>query len=167
MAVWGSGGAGWLDGRPLRCARPTIYSLPRIPPQGQTIGGPLISVPHVQTNEQRTAPALFRETRAANSDYLSFLFFWQCMEVFGADPRVFIADVMKNHRHQVPLEDSKFEDLPRGGRTIGECLYEDCRNAIAHVRRNRAGRKTFYPYKPHKFKMRPFRVPKRPSRLYE
>jgi hypothetical protein len=135
MTVWDSGGAGWPDHRPLRSARPTIFGFPRVPNHGYTIGGGLISIPHVQTIEQRVALSLFREARASNSRYLSFLFLWQSMEVLGTKPHAFIKDVMENHRHQVPLEDSWFDRLPLSGRTIGDYLEDDCRHAIAHIKR--------------------------------
>lgn len=141
MTVWDTGGAGWLGHRPLRSARATNYSLPRVPFRGGQIGGSLISIPNVQTNEQRIALSLFREARASNSRYLSFLFYWQSMEVHTTKPQDFIEDVMKNHRRQVRLEDSWFARLPLAGRTISEYLNDDCRNAIAHIKR-RPGKKT-------------------------
>jgi hypothetical protein len=62
------------------------------------------------------------------------------MEVQGAKPHAFIEDVMRNHRHQVPLDDSWFDQLPLAGRSISEYLEDDCRHAIAHIRR-RPGKK--------------------------
>lgn len=140
MTVWDNGGRGWSDHRPLRSAKPTVYDFPRVPNRGYTIGGTLISIPNVQTNEQRIALSLFREARASNSRYLSFLFFWQSMEVLGTKPHAFIKDVMKNHRDQVLLDDSWFDRLPLSGRALGEYLEDDCRHAVAHIRR-RPGKK--------------------------
>lgn len=140
MTLWDSGGAGWRNHRPLRSAKPTIFGFPQVPNRGYTIGGTLISIPHVQTNEQRVALSLFREACASNIRYLSFLFFWQSMEVLGTKPHDFIERVMKNDRHQVPLDDSWFDRLPLSGRTIGEYLEDDCRHAIAHIKR-RPGKK--------------------------
>ena len=140
MTVWNSGGAGWRGGS-LRFAKPTIFGFRRLPFRGYHIGGNLISIPHVQTNEQRIALALFREARASNSPYLSFLFYWQAMEVLATDPQAFIENVMRNHRRQVPIEDSWLSELPLAGRSIGDYLEDDCRHAVAHIKR-RPGRRT-------------------------
>jgi hypothetical protein len=121
MTVWNSGGAGWRGGS-LRFAKPTMFNFRRLPFTGYHIGGSLISIPHVQTNEQRIALALFREAGASNSPYLSFLFYWQVMEVRGSDPRTFIEDVMRNHRHQVPIDDSPIDRLQLAGRSLGDYL---------------------------------------------
>jgi hypothetical protein len=135
MTVWDSGGRGWDNRRSLRSAIPTAYGFPRVPFHGHHIGGTLISIPHVQTAEQRVALALFREARASNSHYLSLLFFWQVLGVSGGSPQDFIENVMKNSRHHVPLEQSWFDRLPLKGRSIGKYLKDDCRHAVAHIKR--------------------------------
>lgn len=41
----------------------------------------------------------------------------------------------ENHRRQVPVEDSWFDRLPLRGRSVGRYLEDDCRHAVAHIRR--------------------------------
>lgn len=105
-----------------------------------TIGGDLVAIPHVETEQQRIALALFREAKASNNNYLSLLCFWQVLEVDGEKSRV-VADRIMAQASKHPRLDRLFIDkLPLAGRTLGAYLEEDWRHAIAHIKRW-AGRK--------------------------
>jgi hypothetical protein len=140
VTVWESGGRGWHDGDPLRDAKPTIFTFPRTAFGGNVVNCDLHRLPHVQTEEQRVALALYREARAANTMYLQFFFYWHVMDVgAGADPVGFINRSWRKDRNQIYLEQSTLGTLPLGGRTLGNYLLDDCRDAIAHIKR-RPGR---------------------------
>jgi hypothetical protein len=141
MTIADSGGSGWPDNRPLRFASPRVYGFPRVPFAGHLIGGDLYTIPHVENDIQRIALALFREARASNSLFLSFLFYWQSMEVQHTAPQAVIEMMMKKNRHRVRVDDWSFSQLPLNGRKISDYLYDDCRHAIAHIKRKPGKRK--------------------------
>ncbi len=134
VAVWEAGGRSWHDSSPLQQAEPSFFTFPRVPFGGNIMGHELRRIPYVETPAQRTALALFREANASNSAYLSFLFFWQVLEVDGCDPERFI------NKHRREVRAPEVADLPLGSQTLGRYLDDDCRDAIAHIRRRR-GRK--------------------------
>jgi hypothetical protein len=130
--VWLAGGRGWSNTRSLREAEPCIFNYPRIS-AGNARGFTLNRIPHVQKPEQQKALALFMEANASNSDYLSFLFFWQVLQVKDDDPKAFV-NTHKDDDHLL-VEQSTINKLSIGERTLGNCLEEDYRHAIAHVKR--------------------------------
>lgn len=132
-----AGGCGWPDDLPLRKARPSIRTLPRIPFAGSVLGFSVDRIVHVRTEDQRKALALFREANASNNEYLSFLFYWQVLEVGpGTQPQHYIDQVFKRQRRHLRLTAEDLANLPLGDKSMGTYLREDCRNAIAHVRGN-------------------------------
>lgn len=136
VAVWEAGSGGWLDGRPLRAAKPTIRVPPRIPFSGNVVNCDLHRLPHVQTDDQRIALALYREADGANNNYLRFLFFWQVLEVGrGADAVDFVDSAWRKDRARLRIQQSDVDELPLGMRSLGTYLLDDCRHAIAHIRR--------------------------------
>lgn len=135
VLVWDSGGAGRAGDNPLRSARPTMFGKPRLAWYGLTIGGDLYTIPHVENEQQRVALALFREARASNNDYLSLLFFWQVLEVAGEAPQKVADRIMAEPEKHRRLDRLYIDQLELGGRTLGTYLREDCRDAIAHIRR--------------------------------
>jgi hypothetical protein len=135
VAVWEAGGSGWPDNLPLRRAQPNIFVFPRIPFRGNAVGHTPSQIPQIQNEAQRIALALFREARASNNDYLSFLFFWQVLEVDGRSPEDFVNKAFRKHRDRLRIDQSCINQLPLDGRTLGRYLLDDCRNAIAHIRR--------------------------------
>jgi len=65
---------------------------------------------------------------------LSFLQYWQILEIAGDDPCRWVDDLCcRLPRPDVPWRD--IDQLSLGSRSLGEYLYEDCRNAIAHIKR--------------------------------
>lgn len=137
VMLWQAGGLSWRDDLPLRRTRPFTRDFPRIPFGGNIVGHDLLRIPEIRTNEQRIALALYREARATNNDYLSFLFYWQVLEVAGENPEQVVNKIMKRHRARLRLEPGYIARLPLRGQTLGGYLREDCRDAIAHIRRRR------------------------------
>jgi hypothetical protein len=135
-ALWEAGGAGWPDDWPLSRARPSIFGLHRIAPGGP-LGFDLIRIPHIENKNQRVALALFREANASNSTYLSFLFFWQVLEVAAGGQRLqnFVDKELRRSPAGLRLHREDLEHLSLGGRSLGQYLLEDCRHAIAHFTR--------------------------------
>jgi hypothetical protein len=142
VAVWESGGSGWDDAVPLRQARPSVFTFPRIAFAGNTVNCDLHRLPHVQNDDQRKALALYREAGAANTVYLQFFFYWQVMEVGrGANAVTFVNRAWQRERQRLFIQQSAIDELPIRGRSLGHYLLNDGRDAIAHIRRKpgRAG----------------------------
>jgi hypothetical protein len=135
VAVWESGGRGWPDPLPLSQVKPSIFTFPRVPFRGNVIGYDLRRLPNVRTNEQRIALALFREATASNSIYLSFLFYWQILEVGGGNPIRFVNRTLRRQPAGFHIDPRVIAQLPTGSRSLGVYLSDDCRHAIAHIRR--------------------------------
>lgn len=135
VAVWDAGGHGCPENYSLKDAEPTIFTFPRIAFGGNLVGDDLFRIPHIKTDAQRIALGLFREANASNNDYLSFLFFWQVLETGAGDPVGFINKAFRNHRSQLRLDVADISRLPLNGKSLGNYLLDDCRHAIAHIRR--------------------------------
>jgi hypothetical protein len=135
VAVWESGGRGLSDAFPLSQLKPSIFTFPRAPFRGNVIGCNLRRLPHVKTKEQRIALALYREANASNSIYLSFLFYWQILEVGGGKPIQFVTRTLRRQPAGFYIDPQVVAQLPTGSRSLGVYLSDDCRHAIAHIRR--------------------------------
>ena len=135
---------GWPEGLAERRlperSRASVFTPPRIRFSGGGGGYDLTRIAHVETEQQRVALALFREASSSNNDYLSFLFYWQVLETGSANPVGFINNTFRRHRSQLRLDASYIARLPLAGRPLGQYLLDDCRHAIAHIRR-RPGKK--------------------------
>lgn len=139
VALWDAGYRSWPEPHSLRDARPCILTFPKISFGGTITGYGISRLPHIVTEDQRIALALFREARASNNDYLSFLFHWQVLEVCGGDTVGFINKTLRRNRAALRLNDEDLSSLPQHGKSLGAYLLDDCRHAIAHLRR-RPGR---------------------------
>ena len=135
VAVHYAGGRGWRDESSLAEAEPSIRTFPRIPNVGIVRGFDLVRIPLVHNQAQRAALALFREANAANNELLSFLFYWQILELDGRDPVGFINKTLRRSRSRFHLSEEDLANLPLAGRSLGNYLLDDCRHAIAHIRR--------------------------------
>jgi len=130
-----SGGVGVPNGYSLRKARCRCFTFPEAPFIGYTLGYNLTILPKIETEEQRIALTLFREAKSSNNVYLSFLFYWQVMEVEGGDPIGWINKVYVKERHKIYIEAHGLKILNLGEKKIGNYFYDDRRNAIAHIYR--------------------------------
>ncbi len=135
IAMRHSGGYGARDGLSLRSARCSIYSLPRLPSYYSIMKGYTIDrIPKVETAEQRTALTLFRDGYSSNHTYISFLLFWQVLDTAGRKATEIATQIYGAHKQHLHIK-SSIEQLNLGGRDLGDYLWEDCRNAIAHIKR--------------------------------
>ncbi|MEO3689953.1 methylamine utilization protein MauJ [Roseateles paludis] len=144
--AWETGGrsAVWIAGSTsrrstLRAAKPSIFTFTRVNPFDRCVGFGLSSLPDVVTHEQRIALALFREARAANSPYQRFLFMWQVLEVLpGSKGADYVDRTLALHRPRLRDIESPLSSLDLSGKSLGNHLWDDCRSAIAHIRRDPA-----------------------------
>ena len=112
-----------------------MFSFPRTAPCGRMIGHEFNQIPQIETEEQKLALLLFRDALSSNHDYLAFLLFWQVLETGGNDPIGWINKTYRQNRNKMRLTEENFQNLPLNGKSLGHYLYDDCRNAIAHIRR--------------------------------
>lgn len=133
----GPGGRGFI----LKKARRSMFDFPRISFGGYILGHNICRIPKIETGEQKTALALFREAFSSNNNFLSFLFFWQILEVGKTDPIGWINKSYSKKREKLYLSKGDIKHLPLNERSLGHYLYDDCRNAIAHIRRKPAKKK--------------------------
>lgn len=129
------GGAGVPDGYTLGRAKCRVFTFPRIPFGGHVVGFDIGTIPKIDTEEQGIALTLFREANGSNNDYLSFLFYWQVMETGGTTPDKWVDKAYGRKRHKLRLTRDEIARLPLGGKSLGTYLLDDCRHAIAHIKR--------------------------------
>lgn len=134
VKLWHSGGPGGRDFT-LRKARCSMFTFPRVPFGGYSLGYDICRIPKIETLEQKTALALFREAFSSNNHFLSFLFFWQIFEVGKMNPIGWINKSYSRKMNKLYLPKEYMNRLDLKGRSLGHYLYDDCRNAIAHIRR--------------------------------
>jgi hypothetical protein len=130
-----SGGAGFPEGWSLRQARCRVFTFPTIPFRGRQIGYGIHQLPAIETTEQRLALALLREARASNSPWLSLLLLWQIIEVGGNGNAAGWITTM-HRRRRVRVAPDSLQLLGLGSRRLGDYFQDDCRHAIAHIRRS-------------------------------
>ena len=119
----------------LRQARCRSFVFPKLPFQGNVTGYGISQIAHIQTEPQRVALTLYREALSSNNDLLSFLCFWQILEVQNGDAVGWVNRMQARRPQGLRLNARDIQALPLGGRRLGEYLQEDCRHAIAHIRR--------------------------------
>jgi hypothetical protein len=128
-----AGGPGVPEGYPLKKAKCRAFTFPEAPFIGRTVGYNLSILPEIETEEQKVALILFREARSSNNPYLSFLFYWQVLEVRRRDPIGWINKIFAKKRHKVYVTDEDLKVLGLGTKKLGNYFYDDRRNAIAHI----------------------------------
>jgi hypothetical protein len=132
------GGISVPDNFQLRKAKSGFFSFPKIPYHIFMKGFDICIIPEIETEEQKAALILFREALSSNNEYLSFLFYWQILETGDNGPIEWVNNVVRKKKNYNRLLVSKDEIkyLPLNGKSLGNYLYEDCRNAIAHIKRD-------------------------------
>lgn len=135
VKVWPLGGLSVPYNYQLAKAKCRCFSFPRTPFAGYIGGYDICQIPKIETEEQKNALILFRDASSANHDYLSFLMFWQIMEIGGNDAIGWINKTYRKNRDKIILTKDYYDRLPLCGKNLGDYLYDDCRNAIAHIRR--------------------------------
>jgi methylamine utilization protein MauJ len=135
IALEYNGGFGRSSKFTLRQAKCGVFVFPQVSYGYGTTGYGLSPIPNIESEEQRKALALMREARSSNKVWLSFLFYWQIMEINGGDP---VRCVNKKYYKAkvVHIETHELEGLGLQGKKLGEYLQDRCRDAIAHIRRH-------------------------------
>lgn len=134
------GGGGVTDNFQLRRAKCSIWSFPRIPFYVYDVGHDICRIPQIETEEQKNALLLFREASSSHNDYLSFLFFWQILEIGKSDPIGWTNKAWKKNRNKIRISNDVFDRLPLNGKDVGYYFYDTCRNAISHMHSRKAGK---------------------------
>jgi len=134
------GGCGIPHDFKLRSAKCRAFSFPQVPFSGYVVGNNINRIPEIENEEQRDALLLFREAESSNNNYLSFLFFWQIIEVSKNDAIGWINKTYCKNRNKIRLSKDEINRLPLKGKSLGNYLYDDCRNAISHIHRRKAGK---------------------------
>ena len=141
VTVHPPGGASIRENYQLRQAKSCGSDLPRIPCCGAlTVGYDICRIPEIETEEQKNALIIFREASSSNNDYLALLFFWQILEIGNGDAIGWINKTYRKKRNKIRLSNNQFKRLPLNGKKLGNYFYHDCRNAIAHIFKRRAGK---------------------------
>lgn len=137
ITMWDSRGRGVRKDSRLRQAKRFVFEPPRlaIPYTGRAVGDDICVLPKVETDQQRTALVMFRVARSSNNSYLSFLFFWQVMETSDTAVLEWVNRAYGKHRDKLGITDYDLKRLPLEGRDLGDYLQDDCRHAIAHIKR--------------------------------
>ncbi len=129
------GGYGARAGMSFRSARCALYDTPKLATHRSPFRGFSIDrIAKITTEEQKTALSLFRDAYASNHLYLSFLLYWQVLETAGGRGSAIADQLYSGIGNAQGLEDA-VNQLSLGTQTLGDYLWEDCRNAIAHIRR--------------------------------
>ena len=141
IAVQFLGCSGVSDDFHLRSAKCLWHVPPQLSRGYLVTRGDLPCLPVVTTENQRIALALFREALSSNKVMLSFLFYWQILEIADDKPSKWVDDLCG----RLPKPDLPWRDINQlglGTRSLGNYLWEDCRSAIAHIKR-KPGRVAF------------------------
>jgi hypothetical protein len=132
-------------GRPinlnLRRAKCSSFSFHEIAFYGESVNNDISSIPEIENNEQRDALVLFREAKSTNNDYLSFLFFWQILEINRNDPISWINKIYRKNRNKLRISIDSIKALPLNDRKLGNYFYDDFRNAISHLFKRPKGKR--------------------------
>jgi hypothetical protein len=135
IKMWNLGGIGVPKKVQLRKAKSTIHHFPRIPLSGYSRGYDICVIPKIETEEQKVALTVFREALSSNNEYLTFLFLWQVIETGGDNPVRWVDETLLTQNDKVLISNKDIEHLPLNGKSLGDYLCDDCRNAIAHIKR--------------------------------
>ena len=118
-----------------------MFSFPEVPFSGYSVGYDICRIPKIETEEQKNALILFREASSSNNAYLSFLFFWQILEIGRNDPIGWVNKTFRRNRKKIRVGNETLKRLQLNGKKIGNYFYDDCRNATAHIFRRKKGGK--------------------------
>lgn len=143
MKVWPSRnyGAGISEDIKILKARRVFFEFPKSPFYGYTDGCDFQRIPKIENEKQRDALILYREARSTNNDYLSFLFFWQVLEIgYRGGPANWINKIWRNNQGELRRSiEFDIEKISIGSKKIGEYFYHDFRTAISHLYTLRSG----------------------------
>ena len=94
-------------------------------------GHNLSAIPDIENELQRKALILFREARSSNKVWLSFLFYWQIMEIGGGNPIQWVNNTYYKKRN-IYINQEELRQLSLGNRRIGE-YFQDTAAMQLHI----------------------------------
>ncbi len=136
IMVGNSGGCGWKNLSMTNTKQPSL-TFPKIPIRGLSRNHSIDEIPHIRTDCQRKALMLYREANASNNEFLSFIFFWQILETRNTSALNYVNNKYPKKREEFSFIERHISSLPLNGRKLGNYLLDDCRHAIAHIRRDK------------------------------
>jgi len=135
------GGQGIRNSYKLRSARFLVYDFRNIPNGSDSIGYELCRIPKIENDDQRTALILWREAKSSTNKFLSFLFYWQILELGGTRTAInWVNQSFKLRNKFSRINNSEVDKITLNNKSLGNYFYEDCRNAIAHISNRRPGK---------------------------
>lgn len=135
------GGSGKQENIILRKARCSMFDYHKIAFCGGSKNNEISVIPEIENNEQREALILFREAKSTNNNYLSFLFFWQILEINFGNSINWINKAYRKNRNKLNISEDYINGLPLKGRKLGYYFHDDFRNAIAHLFKRTKGKR--------------------------
>jgi hypothetical protein len=101
------------------------------------VGYTMSRIARITNEQQKIGLTLFREALSANKVLLSLLLNWQIMEIRHSDPVGWVNKVVRRNPEVLlhGVASRALSELPLQGRSLGQYLLDDCRHAIAHIRR--------------------------------
>jgi hypothetical protein len=123
----------------LRQARCNTRSWPVLPFHGSITGYDFSRVASISSEQQRLALAVYREAQCSNNVLLSILLYWQILEIGNPKSKRWINRAITNYPAQLASAKEYVSRLPLKSRKLADYLEDDCRHAIAHIKR-RPGR---------------------------
>jgi len=138
VTIGGLGGGSFPPTFTLRRARPRQFVFPRVPFThiSRMVGGYSIErIGRITDEHQRIGLTLYREALSSNKELLALLLYWQILEVRNKEPVGWINKVVRKHPQKLVQVIQYLPELPLAGRNLGNYLLDDCRDAIAHIRR--------------------------------
>ena len=103
--------------REMKCG---LWDFPKTPFYGHNVNNDLSRIAEIENEEQRDALTLFRDASSTNNDYLSFLFFWQIMEIRKSDPISWINKTYRKNRNKIRLPENMYERIQTNGKKLGD-----------------------------------------------
>lgn len=134
------GGQGVPDNFKLRSAKCRVFSGRKTPSTGEILGYSLSEIPKIENEDQRNALILYREAMGSNSNYLSFLFYWQILEINNKNPDNWINKSFYKKNRTIRFSQNDLNQIKLNDKKLGEYFRDDCRNAIAHIINRKPGK---------------------------
>lgn len=120
-------------GTRLSQARPSMYKFIEILFEGNYANNSPSIIPAVNNKHQRLALGLFREARSSNNIYHAFLFYWHVIDTGRESGTEVVNRILGTHKLIKIREE--IARLSLCEQSIGKYLWENMRNAIAHIQR--------------------------------
>lgn len=134
------GGQGVPDNFKLKSAKCRVFSVRKIPFTGEILGHTLFRVPKIENEDQRIALALYRDAMGSNSNYLSFLFYWQILQINNKNPESWINKSFYKKNRAIRFSQNDLSQIKLNNKKLGEYFKDDCRDAIAHITSRKPGK---------------------------